>query len=369
MAGGERKMRRAGFSLLELSVVLTILAVVVAGGLTLSSAKVQQDKLGNTYDEMKEIAQAISIYVNEHGCMPYPAAGTAVPGGATYGREPAANAECATTGGTGSAVLAGTVPFYSLGLPDEYGSDEWGYRYTYAVTDTAVEAITSSYTGAITVNDTGGNAITTEGAFVLVSHGKTHEGARAAKTGTVAVACGSTTKDSENCDADATFVDADYNDGSVAASFFDDIIIWKNTSGIYEYGASGSSSSGGGEGAPTDVTKTTATTTGSVGGYSGLKTLVEGDCGSGYRICTGDDLIKYVRSTGTSWSALSTTLGTAWVVHSVDNGTVDAIQDCYGWTDGTGTPKSGYLYYSAGLATTIAFQACNSTRTVSCCKW
>ncbi|GEM_PF-5416838 len=85
---------RLGFSLLEISVVLTIIAIVLAGGLTLGTAKTEQTRLVNAHDEMKEISKAISIYVNTYGCMLYPASLTAKPGTAQYGREPAGKKNC-----------------------------------------------------------------------------------------------------------------------------------------------------------------------------------------------------------------------------------------------------------------------------------
>lgn len=342
-------MSRQGFSLLELSIVLTIIAIVVASGLTLSTAKTQQLKMVNSYDELKEIEKAMAVYVNTNGCLPYPAPVAATPGSATYGREPVANAKCATTGGAG-LVLEGAVPFYSLGLPDEYSADDWNTRYTYAVTDTAVESsFSSSATGVITVQDDGLNDISTEVAYVLLSHGKTRKGGYNVKTGAATAACEATENDGENCDGDDTFVDAAYNDGDVAASFFDDIVIWNTVTGVYSYtGSSGSSS--GGYPVPTDVKATTSTNNGDFGGYAGVQTFIEANGCAGYKVCTASDLARYSFDNG--------------IVAS--GGWVGGGADCDGWTSSLGAVSGDIFKGGVGY---IQDYTCDSPLAVACCKW
>lgn len=236
-------MKRSGFSLLELSIVLTILAIIVAGGLTLSSTKIQQDEIVDTYDEMEEITTALQVFLNEHGRLPCPASITLTYSDALYGREATDCADASPPAGltrveypaaSGEYVRIGGVPFYSLEIPDRFIGDSWGGRYLYAVHEDAITALTSSDTGTIRVVDGNGTSITDAAVMAIVSHGKSRKGAYTAKTGAVSIACDATNKDGENCDGDGIFTDAVYNDGAVAANFYDDLIIWKTRMGMFE---------------------------------------------------------------------------------------------------------------------------------------
>lgn len=343
-------MRRQGFSLLELSVVLTIISIVIAGGLTLGSAKTQQIKVTNNYEEMQEVAQAISIFVNDHGCMPRPALGTALPGSAEYGREPTGTEECAGTGGTG-LVYTGDIPFYALGLPDEYGSDDYNTRYTYAVMDTATEVISSSYAGGITVNDDAGNLINDKVTYVILSHGKSFKGGRSTKTGAIGTSCDIVEKDGENCDGDEVFVDGTFNDGVTPANLYDDILIWKTTSGIYAYGATGDVVSRYSALVPSAIIETTATNGGDFGGYSAMATWVDVNgcpAASNYKICAANDVVRYTQENGDN------TLD-GWV-------TGTANLDCAGWGN---TTTNGSTWDSGRLFRT----GCSSAKPVLCCQW
>lgn len=236
-------MKQSGFSLLELSIVLTIMAVVVAGGLSLGTAKSQQDAMVNTYDEMEEIATALRVFLNENNRLPCPASINLASSNALYGREATDCSDASPPSGltrveypaaSGKYVRIGGVPFYSLQLPDKYLGDDWNGRYLYAVQETAITSLTTSSTGNIRVVDDSGNVITDVGVTAIVSLGKSHKGAYAAKSGTLFLACDATNKDKENCDADGIFTDAVFNDGSTAANFFDDLIIWKTRANLFE---------------------------------------------------------------------------------------------------------------------------------------
>lgn len=248
-------MKKSGFSLLELSVVLTILAIVVAGGLTLGTAKVQQAAITNTYQEMQDIEKALKVFLAENDRLPCPASITLVRTDPLFGREATDCADASPPTGltrveypaaSGQFVRIGGVPFYSLEMPDRYLEDASQNRYLYAVQESAITSLTSTSTGNISVVDDAGTAVTDAAVIVLVSAGASHKGAYTAKTGALFSACDATNKDRENCDADGVFTDALFNDGDTAANFFDDIIIWKTRMGLFET----VSTEGGGGGNP-----------------------------------------------------------------------------------------------------------------------
>ena len=231
---------KAGFSLLELSVVLTILSIVVAGGMTLSTTKVEQNQIERTWEEMDELDNAISIFVNENGRLPCPANNALPRTNGAFGRE-----NCTLTTTPATNTLVGGIPFYSLGLQDEYLADDWNSRYSYAVTEAlaidsdpndGIPAIQPSDTGNITIIDGSGNPITSTAIWTLISHGPTRKGATGAKTINVGTLCDSGNADGENCDFDdATYRDAAFNDGTTASSFFDDYIKWETIDTLYEF--------------------------------------------------------------------------------------------------------------------------------------
>jgi len=245
-------LARRGFSMLELSVVLAIIGVMVAGGLTLGASMVEDRANISTSAKLDEINKAIKDFALTQGRLPCVASKTAALGSATFGVEiTPGSATCSTntTVPTGTAridpipaggtdiVRIGGVPTRALGLKDNMATDEFGNRFLYAVTEslTSTAGFTNSTNlGAITVRDGAGNAIATAngstgGTFVVLSHGPDGKGAIRNLTATAtATACGAVTPgnplDNENCNDDQLFRAARFNNGAVAGSFFDDFV-------------------------------------------------------------------------------------------------------------------------------------------------
>ncbi len=191
-----------GFSLIEISVVLLIFGLMIGG---IMSAITQETRLAKQTElkiKMDAIEKAIGAYVKKNNYLPCPADGTyalsvanfGLPGG-TAGGGTCSNG--ATYDGNGNRtanttpptvnfylgnIAGGVVPVRALGLPDEYGIDPWGGKFSYAVDKrfTAANAFTTyplvSTTGGITVSDDGGNAIISNGIAVVFSHGQNGHG-------------------------------------------------------------------------------------------------------------------------------------------------------------------------------------------------
>src|ERR1039458_6830869 len=129
--------RRLGFTLLELSVVLLIIAIITGMSVGMGVSVVATARLTATQKKMKAIEEALMQYRTANDRLPCPTDLTIKQGSANYGVEGATPGTC--TGGTPAAnytsVLAveGGVPTATLGLPADFMYDGWGNRFRYAV--------------------------------------------------------------------------------------------------------------------------------------------------------------------------------------------------------------------------------------------
>jgi prepilin-type N-terminal cleavage/methylation domain-containing protein len=259
----ETGMKRQGFSLLELSIVLTIIAIVVAGSLTVGSAKITQGEIKSTYDEMLVIKDALRAFAKTNQRLPCPAPLSAIPGGATYGiAQVATTTTCSNSGVSGAfdrnsingtPHYIGAVPVYTLGLQDEFLGDAWNGRYLYVVDRDLIANngtnplnTTTPTAGSLRIVDGAGtpNTLTDIAAWALISHGMDGRGSYNTRSG---VANNSSCDvanyplSGENCDFtgtagniggatnDATFIDTLFNNGDTPATYFDDIIVWSTS--------------------------------------------------------------------------------------------------------------------------------------------
>jgi len=191
----------AGFTLIELTVVLMVITAVMGSIISLMSASLEGKSYNSTIAKMQLLQQAIADYRIAYNRLPCPANSSAYnPGDANYGREAANKGTCIS--GTpdsdiGDATAAvGMVPVRTLGLPDDMAIDYWGRRIRYAVSPaftiddafdgTGATAVATSTTARIAVNnnDSATNVASTA-LFVLVSYGKNGHGSRGGSKGTL----------------------------------------------------------------------------------------------------------------------------------------------------------------------------------------
>ncbi|MBV9505879.1 MAG: prepilin-type N-terminal cleavage/methylation domain-containing protein [Acidobacteriia bacterium] len=193
-AGRAHSWGAGGFTLLELSIVLVIIALVA--GMTIQSgiSVVETARLVSTQKKMKTIQDALMQYRIANDRLPCPGNLTLAPGIANYGIEAANSGTC--TGGTPAANFSGAgltntfstaaegaLPALTLGLPPDFMVDGWGNQFRYAVdiSMTASGAFAAvnigCANGAVTVTDANGNARSTSSIYALVSHGANGHGA------------------------------------------------------------------------------------------------------------------------------------------------------------------------------------------------
>jgi prepilin-type N-terminal cleavage/methylation domain-containing protein len=226
----------AGFTLVELAVVLLILGLLLGGLLAPISVQLEQQSIKDTQRKLDEIKEALIGFSLANGRLPCPADG-ATPSGSSGSGEESYN----STTGQCNITTDGVVPWATLALPE---TDAWGRRFTYrvrqdwadqvnpaasATADCTEVAANASFAlcseGNITVKDgsgASGKNVAKNVPAVIVSHGKNGYGAYL-PNGTRLPLSGDS-DEQENTDNDATFVSR--SPGKYPDDLYDDQVVW-----------------------------------------------------------------------------------------------------------------------------------------------
>ncbi len=229
----------AGFSLIELSIVMIIGGTLLAAALGFYQAKIQQTRLDKTNDNRHAIQKAIVDFITDDPLItddyagqryPCPADPDLAPGAANFGVEQTvtANGTCKVVGGiqkvtgVGGDVFIGALPVVTLGLGGNMAYDVYKNKYTYAVSDKVSQfktMVNADATGSIRILDASGGTMINSAQFIVLSHGKNGSGANALQGGKIA--CPTKGKDPENCNNDGVFLSMEINEGD-EANYYDD---------------------------------------------------------------------------------------------------------------------------------------------------
>jgi len=283
-----RKSRKDGFTLIELSVVLLIIALITSMAVKSGIAVLDTAKQTATIKKMAEIDKALLAYRTANNRLPSPASftstltGDSMPTGLgcyqAYGIDMLtpnlvntyympciyAPSVFGTTQyqqywnvnglATDNTVVEGAVPTVTLGLPNDFMYDGWGNKFRYAV-DSVYTSPTnlangatypSAFTGTqmdakcggitIQYDSTTGHNRTKTAIYALISHGKNGHGAFT-QNGVMLNANSTNAAEKINCHCDSTATPQSYNatyvqqDATTSASSltntFDDIVTYK----------------------------------------------------------------------------------------------------------------------------------------------
>lgn len=191
-------MNARGFTLVELAVSLTIIALVLGVLVVPLSTQFDQQKIAETQKQLDYVREAVLGFAIASGRLPCPATPTTPTGTAGAGTENKPGAAC--------GMVQGALPWTTLGVPE---TDAWGRRFTYRVT--ALFADDPSGMQASFLITDAGDITVKDGALIniavvpalIVSHGK--NGFGAFRTDGTQVA-GATGQELENADNNVTFV-------------------------------------------------------------------------------------------------------------------------------------------------------------------
>lgn len=206
-----KKLPQSGFTLVELTIVLIIVALLSTGLLFGVSAQRSAAEYTDAQRQLENIREVLLGFAITRGRLPCPATPTLPNTDLTAGRE-----NC--------ALQHGVLPWVDLAISE---TDPWGTRYTYfagsaftaAVPVGAQTSFSLDTTGTANIKDTRGNAanIASDLPAVIISHGSRPAGGYQPTGDQLG---GAADDELENADADLTFVSRTPSDA------FDDLVTW-----------------------------------------------------------------------------------------------------------------------------------------------
>ena len=229
-----------GFTLVEISIVLAILALLIGGMLIPISAQIEQQKIVDTRQSIDLIREALVGYAVAYGYLPCPAIS------ATNGQEGRTSGTCASQ--------VGFVPWVTLGTPqlDAWGN-LFGYRVSPQFSNQPITLTSSANITILTRAPVTFNLVTlsncSEIPAVVLSHGKDGFGATSAQ-GIAQLAPPSQNVDeitnwngtvaSPPCSGSNYFVSrTPVQDSTVNGGAFDDIVDWLSPYVLFDRMVSG----------------------------------------------------------------------------------------------------------------------------------
>lgn len=240
-------MKKKAYSLIELSMVIVIMAILLSGGLSLVTGSNYSKKIRITQERMIAINKTITEFLIANKRLPCPAAlanGKKI--SASYGEEGSAAGSCTTNGGYVSSgfpnIVYGMLPVRALGLSSEMAEDGFGNKFAYMVdknfTNGATFGTASAINNIVIRNRSGGvlQTITNNAIFVIISYGVNGFGAYGAGVSNISA------QNSRSSDADE--LENDINNSSLTSfdnviisdssdsDIFDDIILYKTRNDI-----------------------------------------------------------------------------------------------------------------------------------------
>ncbi len=128
-------IRQAGFTLIEMAMVIVIMGLIVGGGVLAIGPVLQQAYITQTNVAMDQIESSLVLFVIRNYRLPCPADGSLANTSTSYGLEDSTTpgtTDCTLSSAGGTANRA-VIPWKTLGLDETYSLDGWGNRISYFV--------------------------------------------------------------------------------------------------------------------------------------------------------------------------------------------------------------------------------------------
>lgn len=267
MKKSDQTMRTKGFTLVEMTIVVIIFGLIIAGAMSYLTTFEIKNRNASAKQKLKTIKVALEGHIEQFGSLPCPSSLTAKPGTAEFSAPTDCKdkivgiGQCTQNGSyciqagrvlqkedsqakSPTRVRIGAVPARAINVPYELTHDAWNNRIVYAVTESMAEEKGSYYSnqGGIGIVDESGNSFITpasSAAYVLVSKGIDGAGATTLLGGTRGVPCnGENAKDGENCDYTLGAQDAVFRIGFYSAvegsARYDDFIEYDTKRGSFQ---------------------------------------------------------------------------------------------------------------------------------------
>ena len=240
------KNTESGFSLIQLMIVIIIVSIGLVAAARLAQVKFQEDREIEISDSFKNINDLLLAYytgVDETGTpikrLPCPARRNLAIGDLNFGTENctavqivSGNVPHPDAAGTNLRVMIGALPVKELSIATEDAFDVFGGQYLYAVSENLTNDsnfLRHDMSAVQRLNDNG-TLVGLPLPFIVVSMGDTGRGAYGTN-GIILEACPNKTvsREGENCDGDAVFLDAFITERSGDANFYDDRVGFDGT--------------------------------------------------------------------------------------------------------------------------------------------
>ena len=149
----EHRLNERGFSLILVSILLTVAAPIFVSFLPGQEAGDVNRKAMNSTQKLERVEEAMRSFMAANGRRPCPADGQYPENTATFGIEAANPGTCIAgtpaapmgpDSGTGH-VVGGVIPTKTLGLDDSYAYDDFGRRFTYLIDTRATDSLASAH--------------------------------------------------------------------------------------------------------------------------------------------------------------------------------------------------------------------------------
>lgn len=215
----------SGFTLIEIAIVIIISGLLLSFFSAGLNIYFKQRALSTTAENLRNAEQSLKTFLEVNGYYPCPANRASKKGEATFGKAAPLcmiDSKQVTTssnradnpsvvGRDGIYVRVGLLPFRSLGLSDSEAVDGWGHILQYAVTEVLTDReIFNPLSGSIdVVAEDRQSRLTPPGTaqYVIFSTGEDGMGGYS-DNGIPTGKCQPDLLQSENCDDDAIFMDA-----------------------------------------------------------------------------------------------------------------------------------------------------------------